>query len=235
MDVKDKKSDNSGHRLRVKTSVKENGFNHLTDERLLELLMFYSVPRVEVYDTAKNLIKEFGSLQDVLNADFEVLCKVKGVGENTALMLTAMGETVRRVSKPKKDGRTTLKSVDDLKALAKSELAGLNKENVILVCLNNAKRVKKIAHISEGDKTGSFIDVRKAVQIAIDCEATSAFIAHNHPENTCEPSASDVDSTRALCVMFRKLGILLIDHIIVGCDNDVYSMRSDPLFSQMFY
>lgn len=235
MDVKDKKSDNSGHRLRVKTSVKENGFNHLTDERLLELLMFYSIPRVEVYDTAKNLIKEFGSLQEVLNADFEVLCKVKGVGENTALMLTAMGETVRRVSKPKKDGRTTLKSVDDLKALAKSELAGLNKENVILVCLNNAKRVKKIAHISEGDKTESFIDVRKAVQNAIDCEATSAFIAHNHPENTCEPSASDVDSTRALCVMFRKLGILLIDHIIVGCDNDVYSMRSDPLFSQMFY
>ena len=235
MDVKDKKSDNSGHRLRVKTLVKENGFNHLTDERLLELLMFYSIPRVEVYDTAKNLIKEFGSLQEVLNADFEVLCKVKGVGENTALMLTAMGETVRRVSKPKKDGRTTLKSVDDLKALAKSELAGLNKENVILVCLNNAKRVKKIAHISEGDKTESFIDVRKAVQIAIDCEATSAFIAHNHPENTCEPSASDVDSTRALCVMFRKLGILLIDHIIVGCDNDVYSMRSDPLFSQMFY
>ena len=235
MAVKDKKSDNSGHRLRVKTSVKENGFNHLTDERLLELLMFYSVPRVEVYDTAKNLIKEFGSLQDVLNADFEVLCKVKGVGENTALMLTAMGETARRVSKPKKDGRTTLKSVDDLKALAKSELAGFNKENVILVCLNNAKRVKKIAHISEGDKTESFIDVLKAVRIAIDCEATSAFIAHNHPENTCEPSASDVDSTRALCVMFRKLGILLIDHIIVGCDNDVYSMRSDPLFSQMFY
>lgn len=235
MDVKDKKSDNSGHRLRVKTSVKENGFNHLTDERLLELLMFYSIPRVEVYDTAKNLIKEFGSLQEVLNADFEVLCKVKGVGENTALMLTAMGETVRRVSKPKKDGRTTLKSVDDLKTLAKSELTGLNKENVILVCLNNAKKVKKIAHISEGDKTESFIDVRKAVQIAIDCEATSAFIAHNHPENTCEPSASDVDSTRALCVMFRKLGILLIDHIIVGCDNDVYSMRSDPLFSQMFY
>lgn len=235
MAVKDKKSDNSGHRLRVKTSVKENGFNHLTDERLLELLMFYSIPRVEVYDTAKNLIKEFGSLQDVLNADFEVLCKVKGVGENTALMLTAMGETARRVSKPKKDGRNTLKSVDDLKALAKSELAGFNKENVILVCLNNAKRVKKIAHISEGDKTESFIDVRKAVQIAIDCEATSAFIAHNHPENTCEPSASDVDSTRALCVMFRKLGILLIDHIIVGCDNDVYSMRTDPLFSQMFY
>ncbi len=235
METKDKKKDNSGHRLRVKKAVKENGFNHLTDERLLELILFHSIPRIEVYDIAKALIKEFGSLQNVFCADFQSLCKIKGVGENTALMISAMGETFRRVSKPQKDGRRTLKNVDDLKNLAKTELMGLSNENVILVCLDSAKRVKKIVHISEGDKQESFIDVRKAVQAAIDCEATTAFVAHNHPENTCEPSASDIDSTRALCVMFRKLGFLLVDHIIIGCDNEAYSMRSDPLFSQMFY
>ena len=235
MEAKDKRTDNSGHRQRVKDAVKQNGFNHLTDERFLELILFYSVPRVDVYDLAKNLVQEFGSLQNVFCADFDRLCKVKGVGENTALMLSAMGEALKRTSKPNIDKRVSLKSVDDLKALAKSELYGLNNENVILVCLDNAKRVKKIVHISEGDKREAFIDVRKAVQVAIDCEASAAFIAHNHPEDSCEPSANDVDSTRALCVMFRKLGFLLIDHIIIGCDNEVYSMRSDPLFSQMFY
>lgn len=235
METKDKKNDNSGHRLRVKNAVKQNGFDHLTDERLLELILFYSIPRVEVYDVAKALVNEFGSLQDVFNADFHRLCKVKGVGENTALMITAMGESFRRASKPKRDGRVSLKSVDDLKNLAKSELMGMNNENVILVCLDSAKRVKKIVRISEGDKKESFIDVRKAVQAVIDCEATSAFIAHNHPEGTCEPSANDIDSTRALCVMFRKLGFLLVDHIVIGCDNDAYSMRSDPSFAQMFY
>jgi DNA repair protein RadC len=146
-----------------------------------------------------------------------------------------MGETFKRTSKPKVDKRVSLKSVEDMKALAKSELYGMNNENVILVCLDNAKRVKKIVHISEGDKTESFIDVRKAVQIAIDCEAASVFVAHNHPENSCEPSASDIDATRALCVMFRKLGFLLVDHIIIGSNNEAYSMRSDPLLHQMFY
>jgi DNA repair protein RadC len=235
MEAKGKRTDNSGHRQRVKDAVKQNGFNHLTDERFLELILFYSVPRVDVYDLAKNLVQEFGSLQNVFCADFDRLCKVKGVGENTALMLSAMGEALKRTSKPNIDKRVSLKSVDDLKALAKSELYGLNNENVILVCLDNAKRVKKIVHISEGDKREAFIDVRKAVQVAIDCEASAAFIAHNHPEDSCEPSANDVDSTRALCVMFRKLGFLLVDHIIIGCDNEAYSMRSDPLFSQMFY
>lgn len=235
METKDKKMDHSGHRLRVKKAVKENGFNHLTDERLLELILFHSIPRGDVYTVAKTLVKEFGCLQNVFCADFHSLCKIKGVGENTALMITTMGETFRRVSKPKRDGRVSLKSVDDLKELAKAELTGMSNENVILVCLDSAKRVKKIEHISEGDKQASFIDVRKAVQVAIDCEAASAFVAHNHPENSCEPSASDIDSTRALCVMFRKLGFLLVDHIIIGCDNEAYSMRSDPRFTQMFY
>ena len=235
METKDKKNDNSGHRFKVKKAAQENGFNHLSDERFLELILFYSIPRKEVYPLAKALLNEFGTLQNVFCADYERLCKVSGVGENTALMLTAIGETFRRVSKPKRDGRVSLKSVDDLKELAKAELTGMSNENVILVCLDSAKRVKKIEHISEGDKQASFIDVRKAVQVAIDCEASSAFVAHNHPETSCEPSASDIDSTRALCVMFRKLGFLLMDHIIVGYDNEAYSMRSDPRFTQMFY
>ncbi len=235
MEPKDKKRDNSGHRQRVKEAVKKNGFNHLTDERFLELILFYSIPRSDVYDLAKRLVNEFGSLQNVFCADFERLCKADGVGENTALMLTAVGEAIKRTSKPNIDKRVSLKGVDDLKALAKSELGGFNNENVIIVCLDSAGRVKKVVRISEGDKQESFIDIRKAVQAVIDCEATSAFIAHNHPENSCEPSANDIDSTRALCVMFRKLGFLIVDHIIIGCDNEAYSMRSDPLFSQMFY
>ncbi len=235
MEPKDKKRDNSGHRQRVKEAVRNNGFNHLTDERFLELILFYSIPRTDVYDLSKRLVDEFGSLQNVFCADFERLCKVDGVGENTALMLTAVGEALKRSSKLNIDKRVSLKGVEDLKALAKSELGGSNNENVIIVCLDGAGRVKKVVRISAGDKKESFIDVRKAVQAVIDCEATSAFIAHNHPENSCEPSASDIDSTRALCVMFRKLGFLLVDHIIIGCDNEAYSMRSDPLFSQMFY
>lgn len=228
-------SDYSGHRSRVKKAVKDNGFGHLSHHRLLELLLFYSIPRADTDELARELIKEFGSLQAVFSADIPRLCRVKGVGESTAVLIATVGEIVKRSKAPKVDGRVSLKSVDDLKALSKNQLFGLSNEKVILVCLDAAKRIKRIVNISDGHVNEAFIDVRKAVQAVMDCEATSAFIAHNHPESSCHPSAEDIDSTRSLCVMFRKLGIHLIDHIIVGFDNETYSMRSDPMFTQMFY
>ena len=233
--MKDSNNVHAGHRSRVKQAVKENGFGHLTDRRLLELMLFYSIPRADTNDIARNLLDEFGSLHEVFSTDIERLTKVEGVGESTAMLIATAGEAFRRSSMPKIDGRVALKTTEDIKSLARSQLYGLNNENVILVCLDNAKRVKKIVHLSEGNKRESFIDVRKAVQNAIESEATTAFIAHNHPENSCDPSASDVDSTRSLCVMFRKLGVVLIDHIIIGSDGSAYSMRTDKAFTQLFY
>ncbi len=236
MDSNSKTSNvHSGHRSRVKKAVKDNGFSYLSEHRLLELLLFYSIPRADTNETAHNLLNEFGSFQEVFNAEISRLSKVDGVGENTAMLIACVGEVIKRSSNQKVDKRVSLKSVDDFKGLAKNQLFGLSNERVILVCLDASKRVKRIVPVSEGDKTEALIDVRKAVQAVIDCEATSAFIAHNHPESTCQPSAGDIDSTRALCVMFRKLGIHLIDHIIVDSDGGSYSMRSDPMFTQMFY
>lgn len=219
----------------MKQSVKDNGFSYLSEHRLIELLLFYSIPRADTNDIAHNLLNEFGSFQEVFNAEIPRLCKVEGVGENTAMLIASVGEIIKRSSEEKVDRRVSLKTVDDLKHLAEKQLFGLSNERVVLVCLDASRRVKRIVCVSEGDKTEAFIDVRKAVQSVIDCEATAAFIAHNHPESSCQPSAGDIDSTRSLCVMFRKLGVHLIDHIIVDSYGDSYSMRSDPMFTQMFY
>ena len=229
------KADYSGHRFRVKNAVIENGFGHLSNHRLLELLLFYSIPRADTDKLARGLIEEFGSWQAVFDADISRLCRVNGVGESTAVFIATVGELIKRSSAPKVDGRVSLKNIEDLKELAKRQLFGSSNEKVIIVCLDSAKRVKRVVPVSTGNKNEALVDVRKAVQAVMDCEATSAFIAHNHPENSCQPSAADIDTTRSLCVMFRKLGIKLIDHIVVGFDNEAYSMRSDPMFTQMFY
>lgn len=231
----DKQNIHSGHRKRVKAKVVEHGYYHLEDHRLLELLLFYSIPQADTNEIAHRLINEFGSLQNVFKADVSRLCKVKGVGENTAVLIGAIGETLKRTSKVDVDKRRSLKDSDSLMETVSSNFKGEKNEKVMIFCLDGAHRLKKSVTICEGTQNESFIDVRKAVQVAMDCEAVSAFIAHNHPESNCEPSASDIDSTRALCVMFRKLGFSLIDHIIVGSDGGTYSMRSDPMFAQMFY
>ncbi len=231
----EKKNFHECHRKRVRASVYENGFSHLDEHQLLELLLFHSIPRSDTNELAHILIDEFGSLDEVFNAEISSLEKIDGVGPVTAIMLAAMGETFRRVSKSKGRRKLVCKNAEDFKKIAVFELSGAKKEKVVIFCFDAAKRLKKTVTISEGDESTASLDVRKAVQAVIDSNATSAVLAHNHPATSCEPSGSDIDSTRAICVMFRRLGFLLSDHIIVGCDDSAYSMHSDPMFTQLFY
>jgi DNA repair protein RadC len=94
-----KKSVHAGHRERVRENVLKNGFEQLEDHRLLELLLFYSIPREDTNELAHNLLNKFGSLAGVTKASPKELKKVSGVGDNTAVMLSSMGELCVRVLK----------------------------------------------------------------------------------------------------------------------------------------
>lgn len=235
----DKKNDvknvHSGHRKRVKANVCKNGFSQLEDHKLLELLLFYAIPQADTNELAHTLLREFGSFDELIKADIEQLKKVNGVGDNTALLISAMGEVFYRASKSKGCKKQLYKTSEDYIALATSYLSAERVEKVFLFCFNSSGKLKKTAELSSGDETSAYIDVRKALKAVMDCDAKKAVLAHNHPLGSCEPSVNDIDSTRSFCVMFRNLGVFLVDHIIVGEDNNAYSMYSDPDFHQMFY
>lgn len=235
----DKKTDvkniHSGHRKRVKANVCKNGFSQLEDHKLLELLLFYAIPQADTNELAHTLLREFGSFDELIKADIERLKRVNGVGENTAVLISAMGEVFYRASKSKGCKKQLFKSAEDYIALAASYLSAEKVEKVVLFCFDSVGRLKKTTELSSGDEASAFIDVRKALKAMMDCDAKKAVLAHNHPLNSCEPSVNDIDSTRSVCVMFRKLGFVLVDHIIVGEDNKAYSMYSDPDFHQMFF
>ena len=225
----------SGHRKRVKENVCRNGFSYLEDHKLLELFLFYSIPQADTNELAHVLLSEFGSFSELLKADVDRLKKIKGVGENTAVLIASAGELFRRASKTELNKKATYKNVEDYKSLALNLLKAEKVEKVCILCFDAVGRLKKAVELSDGDEVSATINVRKAVQAVIDCDAKKAVLVHNHPLDTCEPSAADVDSTRSVCVMFRKLGFFLVDHIIVGGDDTVFSMYSDPMFTQMFY
>ena len=86
------KNIHSGHRKRVKANVIKNGFSQLEEHKLLELMLFYSIPREDTNELAHELINHFGSFEDVFKANVDQLKRVDGVGENTAVMIAAIGE-----------------------------------------------------------------------------------------------------------------------------------------------
>ncbi len=231
----DNKNVHAGHRKRVRANVIENGFSQLEDHRLLELILFYAIPQADTNGTAHNLLNEFGSLKGVLNADIKSLCEVAGIGESSAVMIASMGEAMRRSQKVSADKRMLYKNHEDYCALAQGYLSGEPKEKVIAFCFDASGRLKRVVNVSEGTENSSFIDVRRIVQSAMGCDATTVVMAHNHPTGSGEPSVSDMDSTRSLAVTLRKLQVMLADHIIVDENNQPHSMYMDSVTRQLFY
>ena len=229
------KNIHSGHRKRVKANVIKNGFSQLEEHKLLELMLFYSIPREDTNELAHRLINHFGSFEDVFKADIEQLERVEGVGENTAVMIAAMGETFYRMSKAKPIKKRVYNNTEDLKALAASLLQGEKNEKVYLICFDAKKKLKRYTVISEGDEFSSEINMKEIMKNLVDTDSSIAVLAHNHPTSSAEPSAYDVDATRTLCVTLRRIGYALADHIIVGGDGAAYSMHLDPRFSGLFY
>lgn len=229
------KNIHSGHRKRVKANVIKNGFSQLEEHKLLELVLFYSIPREDTNELAHKLINHFGSFEEVFKADVDQLKRVDGVGDNTAVMIAAMGETFSRISKAKPPKKRVYKTAEDLKELAVSLLQGEKNEKVYLICFDAKKTLKRYTVISEGDEVSSEINMKEVIKNLVDGDSSIAVLAHNHPTSSAEPSAFDIDSTRMVCVTLRKIGYALADHIIVGESGAAYSMHLDPRFSSLFY
>lgn len=231
----EKKSGYSEHRKRVKENVKKHGLSHLEEYKLLELLLFYSIPRKDTKVLAKRLIKHFGSLEDVFDTSMEQLQKVDGVGESTAIMITTVGQIFHKISTNEKPRKRVYKTTEDLKAISVQLLGNQKNETVLLMCFDETKKLKRYTIISDGDKVSSEIDMKVVIKNLVDSDSSIAVLAHNHPTSSAEPSAYDIDSTRMMCVTLRKIGYALADHIIVGEDGEAYSMHLDPRFSSLFY
>ncbi len=235
MDMNKKENIHSGHRKRVKANVVNNGYSQLEDHRLLELILFYSIPQADTNELAHRILDEFGSLDGVMKADIKRLSKVSGVGENTAILLSAIGEMSYRARKVKFKKKSVYKTANDYKELAVTELSAERNENVVVFCFDNSGRLLKTERISHGDEFSASFDIKKIVAALMDSNAANAVISHNHPLSECYPSAGDIDATRNIAVMLRRLGFCLADHIIVDGNDNTFSMYEDKVLTNMFF
>lgn len=216
-----------GHRQRSKRRYLAVGAQGLEDHQLLELLLFYAIPRQDTNETAHRLLKRFGSLQSVLNAAPEELTGVDGVGENAAVLLRLAGDITLRArcsTLPQK----VLNSTDRTGAYFMELLAGQRQELLYQVCLDAKGKLLTCRCISKGSVAASPVSVRQVVENALYAGASSIILAHNHPSGVALPSQQDVLVTRQLQEALAPLQIRLADHIVVA-DGDYVSMAESGL------
>lgn len=228
-----KKSVHAGHRERVRENVLKNGFEQLEDHKLLELLLFYSIPREDTNELAHRLLNEFGSLAGVVKATPKQLERISGVGKNTAVLLSGMGELCARALKEGCIKKTPYLRNAEIIELIKSQYINEANEKFLLLCFDSGMRLKLSEFISEGDSIRVDFDIKRLVAKIIDCDATFVILAHNHPDGNPTPSGADIDTTANISVMLRKIGVILFDHIIIG-ENTHCSMRENTAFSKFF-
>lgn len=233
MDKDNKISMHAGHRARVREKYIKNGPEGFADHEVLELLLFYANPRGDTNPIAHELIKRFGSLSGVLEADYDDLVSVKGVGEAAATLISLIPGLFRRYSQDKAEAVKIIKNTEAAESFLLPQFIGVTNERVGILCLDVQGRVKNFVFVSDGALKFAHIDLRRVAQLALQSNADSVILVHNHPDGIAAPSRSDIESTSAVISALGAININVADHIIIG-DNECFSMASNPKFAPMF-
>ena len=218
-----------GHRERLKQRFLEEGLDNFTDFQVLELLLFYAIPRQDTNPIAHALMDHFGSLSQVLDAPVEELKKVEGIKGNAATLLALVTQLCRYYQVDSAQRVEILQSLDACGAYLLPRFFGRVRETVFLLCLDAKCKVICCKEIGEGSVNAASISIRKVVEMALNTNATSVILAHNHPSGLAFPSEEDVLTTKRLYAALQAVDVVLADHIVVA-DGDYVSMAQSREF-----
>lgn len=220
-----------GHRQRLRQRFLKEGLDHFDELQVLELLLFYCIPRQDTNLIAHGLLEQFGSFANVLEAGPAELKKVPGVGDNAATFLTLVMEAGRYYQVSRQTNQKILTSVDQCGSYLVPFFQGRRNETVFLLCMDAKCKVLCCKEVGEGSVNSASVPIRRIVQMALGVNATSVVLAHNHPSGLALPSDEDVQTTNQLAVALNAVEIGLVDHIIVA-DEDYVSLLQSGLYVQ---
>ena len=213
----------SGHRERLKGRFLQEGLDHFEEHSILELILFYAIPRKDTNAIAHQLIHRFGSLAGVLDAPVEELRKVKGVGDSAALLLTMLPELCRVYMSRRYSQEGLLNTASKLGEYFRYQFVGRKNETAMLLCLDNRCKPLGCEIVGEGGLQSVDILPRRIAEAAMRTGATAVALAHNHPRGAALPSSKDIEMTKELYSILLQIGIHLLDHIVVA-GEDYYSL-----------
>lgn len=215
-----------GHRERLKNRFLNEGLDDFEKHNILELLLFYAIPRVDTNEIAHDLIREFGSLSEVMNANFDDLVKVDRITPNAAVLLKLIPSLARAYLTDKSPAGEVFDSAEKAGQFFIKKFTGETSEVVYLLCLDSSLNYISCDKITKGTVSRANLSIRTIVENVVKHNASSVILAHNHPRGFPIPSAEDIKATKVIHDALDFLEIRLIDHIVVA-QNDYTSIDED--------
>ena len=216
------------HRKRLRDRFLNGGPHAVPDYELLELILFRAIPRQDVKPLARALIEQFGDFNRVIAAPLDQLRKVKGVGDAVALEVKIVEAAAHRMAQSQVLERHVISSWDALIKYCHTVMAHRDTEQFRILFLDTKNTL--IADEEQAKGTIDHVPVypREVVKRALELNAASILLVHNHPSGDPTPSQADIAMTDQIAAAAQALGITVHDHLIIGKSKEL-SFRAEGL------
>lgn len=215
-----------GHRQRIREKFAAGGLDHFLDHETLELLLTYCIARRDTKPTAWALVRRFGSLAAVLDASVEELCRIDGMGVQSAQFLKLIRAVFKKYSLEEVKQKITVRTPEQVLEYCKASRAGNADECLELIFLSVRNTIIGTEVVSQGSLDRVSVSPRKIVERALAAKAAALILVHNHPSGDPTPSMEDVVLTKEVARAAALLGITVHDHIIIG-KGAHYSLKAN--------
>lgn len=206
----------AGHREKLKRRFEREGLETFEDHNILELILFFAIPRKDTNEIAHALMSHFGSFSRVLEASLEELCQVPGVGRNSAQLIKTYPCVAKRYYADRFRPGKRLPPYEQMGQDLVFHFAGLEKEQVYVMFYDNSLSFCASQVIHEGDINSVGFSLRKLCDETVRSNAAYLVIAHNHPHGLPIASSDDLNTTANLKNFLLQMNVVLIDHFIIG-------------------
>ncbi len=166
-------------------------------------------------EAAEWLLGRFGSIRKIAQAHVDEISRVPGISNQTALRLKAALALGRKLLQPE-DDRPTIHSPGDAAQILMPMLAHREQEYLMVMMLDTRNRMLDISEVYHGSLNSSMVRVGEVFKPALQRNAASVLVAHNHPSSDPTPSPEDVTVTRAIVQAGKLLDVSVVDHIVCG-------------------
>jgi DNA repair protein RadC len=194
--------------------------NALSDVELLAILIGTGTRDLSAVDLARNIYLSVNqNITELSRLSLKDMMKFKGIGEAKAINIAAALELGRR--RRLEDGLSKKKIISSRDAfeIMHSLLADNNYEEFWIITINRGNIIKRTHKISEGSLAGTVADPKKIFKIALEDNASSIILCHNHPSGNSTPSKKDHEITQKCKAVGLSLDLPVMDHIIITQDN----------------
>lgn len=213
---------------RPREKLLNKGAAALSDAELLAIFLRTGIKGQTAVDLARNLLRDFGGLRDLIKADQQSFCGGRGLGQAKYVQLQAVMEMSRRYFEESLRQGEVMSSPADTRHYLLGHLAHLSHEVFAALFLDNKHKVISFKTLFQGTIDGASVYPREVVKQALQLNAAALIFAHNHPSGCVNPSQADISITNKLKDALGLMDIRVLDHIIVG-GNDTYSFAEHGL------